>query len=224
MSDFPFTMIGFDLDGTLVDSNPDIGPSINHALALLGREAIPKEHTSKLIGGGAALMLERAFELTGGPVVEADFQRAHQAQQAYYEANIAVHTQPYEGCLVALDNLARLDCALAVVTNKRERFAVKLLEELGLTSLFACILGGDSLGTERAKPAPDMIHEAIRLCGRDGRFAMVGDSSYDVRAARAAGVPCTVFSFGYNDAPAHELGADAVLDHFDELVPALHRL
>lgn len=224
MSDFPFTMIGFDLDGTLVDSNPDIGPSINHALALLERETIPTEHTSKLIGGGPNLMLQRAFELTGGPVEDADFQRAHQAQQAYYEANIAVHTRPYEGCLVALEDLARLDCTLAVVTNKRERFAVKLLEELGLTSRFACILGGDTLGTDRAKPAPDMIHEAIRLCGRDGRFAMVGDSSYDVRAARAAGVPCAVFSFGYNDAPAHELGADAVLDHFDELVPALNRL
>lgn len=224
MDAFPFSMIGFDLDGTLVDSNPDIGPSINHALALLGREAIPTEHTVRLIGGGAGMMLRRAFELTGGPVAEDEFEQASRAQQAYYEANIAVHTAPYEGCLTALDHLADLGCSLAVVTNKREKFALKLLDALGMSSRFACILGGDTLGSDRSKPAPDMIYEARRRCGRDGRFAMVGDSSYDVRAARAAGAPCAVFSFGYNDAPAHELGADAVLDHFDELVPALRAL
>jgi len=224
MDAFPFSTIGFDLDGTLVDSNPDIGPSINHALGLLGREAIPTEHTYRLIGGGPGLMLQRAFDFTGGPVPDDEFEQARQAQQAYYEANIAVHTAPYEGCLTALDRLADLGCSLAVVTNKREKFALKLLDELGMSSRFACILGGDTLGTERSKPAPDMIHEAARRCGRGGRFAMVGDSSYDVRAARAAGVPCAVFSFGYNDAPAHELGADAVLGHFDELVPALRAL
>lgn len=224
MADFPFTMVGFDLDGTLVDSNPDLGPSINHALAQLGREAIPTDQTRSLIGGGARMMLQRAMELTGGLVSDAEFEQAWQTQQDYYFENIAVHTAPYEGCLETLDRLAELGCTLAVVTNKKESFARKLLEALGMTSRFAAILGGDTLGLERSKPEPDMIHEAVQRCGRAGRFAMVGDSSYDVRAARAAGVPCAIFSFGYNDAPAHELGADVVLDHFDELVPALERL
>jgi len=224
MTTFPFAAIGFDLDGTLVDSNRDLAPSINHALGLFGREVIAPENTRKLIGGGARLMLQRAFDLTGGALGDDDFERAHEAQQAFYGDHIADLTQPYPGCLDALDRLASLGCRLAVVTNKSEHFAVALLDALGMSGRFACILGGDTLGRERAKPAPDMIHEAITRCECDGRFAMVGDSSYDVRAARAAGVPCAVFSFGYNDAPAHELGADAVLDHFDELVPMLERL
>ncbi len=224
MTEFPFTMVGFDLDGTLVDSNPDIGPSINHAITQFGREAIPVSETFRLIGGGARLMLSRALDLTGGPLPEDEFEEAHRLQQSYYEANIAVHTQPYPGCLDTLDRLAQLGCTLAVVTNKRESFAVKLLEELDMAARFACILGGDTLGPGRSKPEPDMIEEAIRRCERYGRFAMVGDSSYDVRAARAAGVPCAIFSFGYHDAPPETLGADALLHHFNELVPALRGL
>jgi phosphoglycolate phosphatase len=224
MTAFPFAAIGFDLDGTLVDSNRDLGPSINHALRLFGRDPIAPEDTRRLIGGGARLMLQRAFDLTGGPLADPDFEEAHAAQQAYYGDHIADLTEPYPGCLDALDRLAELGCRLAVVTNKSEHFAVRLLEELGMSARFTCVLGGDTLGRDRAKPAPDMILEAMRRCGSQGRFAMVGDSSYDVRAARAAGVPCLVFSFGYNDAPAHELGADAVLNHFDELAPALERL
>ena len=223
MSEFPFRIVGFDLDGTLVDSNRDLAPAINHALWMVGRAAIPPEATRKLIGGGARRMLERATELTGGTLPDDAFEAAFGELLVHYEAHIADNTVPYAGCLDAIDALLDRGCKLAVITNNIEVYSRKLLDALGMTSRFAAILGGDTLGPGRAKPAPDMIDTAILLCG-GGSFAMVGDSSYDVRAARNANVPVVALSFGYNDMPAAELGADAVIDHYDELIGALERL
>jgi phosphoglycolate phosphatase len=223
MADFPFAIVGFDLDGTLVDSNRDLGPAINHALAIGGRAGVPPEAVRQLIGGGSRLMFERALQITGGPLAEPEFEALYGELLTYYEAHIADHTIPYEGCIEALEELAGLGCTLAVVTNKLEVFARKLLAELGMGERFACILGGDTLGPGRAKPAPDMIDTAILMCG-GGRFAMVGDSSFDVNAAKAARVPVVALSFGYNDVPVHELGADAAIDHYRELLPALRQL
>jgi phosphoglycolate phosphatase len=227
MTDFPFAIVGFDLDGTLVDSNRDLGPAINHALTIGGRPGVPPEAVRQLIGGGSRLMFERALQITGGQLPEPEFEALYGEMLTYYEAHIADRTVPYEGCLEALDELASFGCTLAVVTNKLEVFARKLLTELGMIERFACILGGDTLGPGRAKPAPDMIDTAILMCAKDsevGRFAMVGDSSFDVNAARAADVPVVALSFGYNDVPVEDLGADAVVDHYRELVPALRRL
>lgn len=224
MNDFPFATVGFDLDGTLVDSNLDLGPAINHALRHIGREPVPSDRTRHLIGGGAARMLERALAITGGVLPKDEHDALFAVLLDYYHDHIADHTVPYDGCLASLDALSNLGVSLAVVTNKREDFARKLLRELGMADRFACILGGDSLGPGRAKPAPDLLHEAHRLCGGAGRFAMVGDSSFDTRAARAAGAPVVAVSFGYNDVPHHELDCDALIGHFDELVPALRAL
>ena len=223
MSDFPFQIIGFDLDGTLVDSNRDLAPAVNHALHLAGRPEIPADATRKLIGGGARRMLERAMDLTGGMPADDEFEALYAALLAHYEAHIADHTVPYPGCLEALDALLERGCKLAVLTNKIEVYSRKLLGALGMTDRFALILGGDTLGPGRAKPAPDMIDTAILMLG-GGSFAMVGDSSYDVRAAKNAMVPVVALSFGYNDMPVHELGADAVIGHYDELVGALEGL
>ena len=223
MAAFPFAIVGFDLDGTLVDSNRDLAPAINHALSPVARPAIPPEATRKLIGGGARLMLERACQLTGGALPEAEFEAIYGELQTHYAAHIADHTVPYPGCLEALDALLERGCKLAVITNKIEVNSRLLLDALGMTGRFSAILGGDTLGPGRAKPAPDMIDTAILMCG-GGRFAMVGDSSYDVRAARNARVPVVALSFGYNDMPVEDLGADAVIDHFDELVGALEGL
>ena len=223
MPGFPFRSIGFDLDGTLVDSVLDLAPAINHALGTVGRPLVSAEETRHLIGGGARRMLERAMEVTGGPLPEPEFEAAFAELLAHYEAHIADNTVAYPGCLDALDALAERGCRLAVVTNKIEAFACKLLAELGMLSRFDIVLGGDTLGPGRAKPAPDMIDTAILMAG-GGRFAMVGDSSYDVRAARNADVPVVALSFGYNDLPAHELGADAVIDRYDDLIPVLEKL
>jgi len=221
--DFPFQIVGFDLDGTLVDSNRDLAPAINHALATVGRPGVTPEETRFLVGGGARLMFERALEKTGGAVPEAEFEAAFGELLAHYEAHIADHTVPYPGCLEALDALLEKGCKLAVITNKIEVFSRKLLDALAMSDRFEVVLGGDTLGPGRAKPAPDMIDTAILMCG-GGTFAMVGDSTYDVRAARNAKVPVVALSFGYNDVPAAELGADAVIDRYDQLIPALAKL
>jgi phosphoglycolate phosphatase len=218
MNGYPFDIVGFDLDGTLVDTAGDLGVAVNHALALIGRAPVSEEETRNLIGGGSRKMLSRALERTGGGLPEDEFAELYRELLAKYEANIAVRSRPYPGCLEALDALAT--AKLAVVTNKPEYLAVSLLDALGMSGRFASVLGGDTLGPGRGKPAPDMIVETISCCG-GGRFAMVGDSSFDVRAAKAAGKPCVALSFGYNDMPVIELGADAVIDHYDELVPAL---
>jgi len=223
MTDFPFQIVGFDLDGTLVDSNRDLAPAINHALHLAGRPEVTPEATRKLIGGGARRMLERAMEVTGGPLPDDEFEAAYGELQLHYAAHLADNTVPYPGCLDALDALLDRGCKLAVITNKIEVNSRLLLEALGMTSRFSAILGGDTLGPGRAKPAPDMIDTAILMCG-GGTFAMVGDSTFDVRAARNAKVPVVALSFGYNDLPAAELGADAVIDRYDQLVDALLRL
>ena len=223
MSDFPFDIILFDLDGTLVDSARDLAPAVNHALTTIGRDTISEATTRNCIGGGTDMMLEKALDATGGQVDEATYARLLQALLDHYWANIAMNTVPYPGCLAALELLADKGCKLAVCTNKSEKPARELLDALEMTGRFDAIFGGDTLGRERAKPAPDMLHAAIAACG-GGRAAMIGDSTYDVRAGKAAGLPVVTTRFGYHDVPLAELGGDAMIDHFDELVAVLEAL
>lgn len=222
MATFPFEVVGFDLDGTLLDTHEDLAAAVNHALALAGRTPVPASEVRKLVGGGARLMLERALTMTGG-IPEDDFPRLHAELLAFYEANIAIHTRLFSGGLAMLEGLAARGAKLAVVTNKLEGLAVKLFDELALADRFFTIIGGDTLGIERRKPKPDMIEEMMRRAG-GGRAVYVGDSSFDTGAARAAGLPCVACSFGFNDLPLDQLGATATIDHFDELIGVLEGL
>lgn len=222
MDDFPFDIVGFDLDGTLLDTHADLGAAVNHALERIGRPAVPAAEVRGLIGGGAKKMLERALTLTGG-IPEDEFPRLYEALLLYYEAHIAVRTRPYAGCEAMLDALAASGAKLAVVTNKKESLAVRLLDELGLSPRFFTIIGGDTLGPGRAKPAPDQLREMIAR-GGGGRAAYVGDTSFDTLAAKAAGLPSVLVSFGFLDGMPAEMGASAIIDHFDELLPVLARL
>jgi phosphoglycolate phosphatase len=223
MPDFPFDTIGFDLDGTLIDTAPDLSRALNHALSAIGRGPVSEATTREVIGGGTRAMLTRALERTGGTVAEDTFHQLYLDLIDHYERHTSQHSAPYPGCLAALDELEARGCRLAVVTNKQEHLARKLLDELGLSHRFDAILGGDTLGPGRSKPSRDMLDEAKRRCGGT-RFAMVGDSSFDVRAARAAGAPVVVLTGGYHDGPPETLGADALIDGFDELVAALASL
>jgi phosphoglycolate phosphatase len=206
----------------LLDTHEDLGAAVNHALALAGRPPVPLAQVISLIGGGAKKMLERALAVTGG-ATDADFAQLYRELLSFYTANIATHTRLYPGGETMLDDLAARGAKLAVVTNKLEALARKLLDELGLTPHFATIIGGDTLGLGRGKPAGDMIDEMVARLG-GGRAAFVGDTTYDIRAARSAGVPCVAVSFGFHDLPPSELGADAVINHFGELIPALMQL
>jgi phosphoglycolate phosphatase len=222
MDNFPFAIVGFDLDGTLLDTHEDLAAAVNHALALIGRGSVPVSEVRNLVGGGAKLMLERALTLTGG-IPEVGFARLYEELLRFYEDNIAIHTRLYPGGAAMLDDLTKRGVKLAVATNKLERFAVKLFDALGLTDRFYTIIGGDTLGPGRGKPKPDMLEEMIERAG-GGRAAFVGDTTFDTGAARAARLPSIAVSFGFNDLPMDQLGATAVIDHFDELIPALEAL
>ncbi|MCB2047271.1 MAG: HAD-IA family hydrolase [Novosphingobium sp.] len=223
MLQIPFEIVGFDLDGTLLDTHGDLGEALNHALRKGGREPVAMDEVRDLIGGGGRRMLERALERDGGPSDEATINALHRDLLAHYEENIAVHSRLFPGGAEALDALAAEGIKLAVVTNKLERLALRLLDELDLSHRFATVLGGDSLGPGKAKPAPDLLHEMEARCG-GGRAAFVGDTTYDTRAARAAGLPSIALDFGYNDMAPADLGADAVISHYDELAAALSAL
>lgn len=219
---FPFAIVGFDLDGTLLDTSGDLAAAVNHALAADGRTPLPVERIMPMVGGGARHMIAQALAATGG-CDETDTDRLLEVLLQFYGANIAVHTRPFPGAIEAVDALRAAGVRCAVVTNKRERFAHDLLKSLGLFDRFTCVLGGDSLGEGRAKPCPDLILAMIERCG-GGTAAFVGDSIYDVKAARAAGLPVIACSFGFLQQPVETLGADAVIDSFGELTPALLRL
>lgn len=221
MKHFPFAIVGFDLDGTLLDTAADLGEAMNFALRSIGRPDVPAGQVRDLVGGGSRRMLERALALTGG-AEGVDMRQLHAMLLRHYEDNIAVHSRLFPGGEAMLDTLESRGATLAVVTNKFESLARKLLEKLGLAARFATIMGGDTLGTSRAKPAPDLLLEMVARSG-GGRAAYVGDTTFDTRAAQAAGLPCVAVSFGYNDLPPQELGADMIIGHFDELVPALER-
>ena len=216
MSDFPFDCLGFDLDGTLVDSAGDIAASVNAALAAIGRAPLSVEAVRPMIGGGSRILLERVLAASGDG---AALDRIYPILLAYYDAHMTDLTRPYPGAVAALDTLRARGVTLAVVTNKREAFAVKLLRELGLADRFACVIGGDSPGLAAPKPDRAPIDLMIARCGAH-RAAFVGDSVYDVDAACAADVPVALFS---PDGAAVR-GASAAFAHYSDLIATLERM
>jgi phosphoglycolate phosphatase len=221
MTDF-FDIVGFDLDGTLFDTAADIAAAANHGLASIGRPPLPIDTLKPMIGLGGLHLMGEALLATGG-CAPGELERLFPEWLAYYEANIANETRPFPGLIEAMDALDARGVKIAIVTNKRERFAVKLVEELGLTHRFATVIGGDTMGRGNAKPSPLPVLEMIRRCG-GGRTAFVGDSIFDMQAAKNAGVPSIACAFGFLTGPVEELGADAVIAHYGELIPALERL
>ena len=222
MNDIPFDAIGFDLDGTLLDTHADLGAAVNHALKLAGFEEVPINSSKDLIGGGAKIMLARAVEAQGG-MPEEEFRPLYKRMLAYYGENNTVHSRAYPGVEATLDTLAKRGVRMAVVTNKFESFAKSILSQLGLADRFETVIGGDTMGKGRAKPEPYPVIEARERLG-DGRVACVGDSSYDIAAARAAAAPVILAAYGYCDKPVDEMQADGVIHRFDELPGVLASL
>jgi phosphoglycolate phosphatase len=220
MPSLRFRTIAFDLDGTLVDTARDIAAALNHALTGLGRQALPLDQVRGMVGHGGRVLLERGLAATGG-MNEAALADGFAAFIRYYDTHVCAHSRPYAGVAQALDALRDQGIALAVCTNKPERLARGLIDALGWRDRFAAVVGGDTLAA--VKPDPAMLHLAVERAG-GGPAAMIGDSIVDVQTARAAGLPCIAVSFGFADRPADRLGADAVIDSFDELLPALARL
>lgn len=223
MSAFPFEVVGFDLDGTLLDTAGDLAHAVNHALSLEGRAPLSIPTVRSFVGGGARRLLLKSLEVTGEDVSPPRFEHLHAELLQYYEANIAVETCLFPGGEAMLDELASRGVKIAVVTNKLERFALSIFAQMGLSERFVTVIGGDTLGQGKAKPAPDLLNLMLERVGTTNA-AYVGDTKFDTLAAKAAGLPCVAVSFGFNDAPPAELGAVAVIDHFDQLIPTLEQI
>ena len=220
MTDIPFDVVAFDLDGTLADTAPDLAAALNHTLAALGRETVPTESVRHLVGHGAKALLRKGLAATG----EAPEELVEQGFPVfidYYGRNICEGTKAYPDVEAALDRLVAQGIAVAMCTNKPEELTHRLLDALGWSSRFEVIVGGDTLPVKKPDPAP--LHEAIARAG-GGRSAFVGDSITDADTARAARIPFVAVSFGFSDRPAEKLGADAVIDDYRELVGVLERL
>jgi phosphoglycolate phosphatase len=216
MAGFPFDVVAFDLDGTLADTAPDLAASLNHVLGELGRPRVDPESVRRMVGHGAKALLRKAIgdderAVAHGLPLYLDF----------YAANICVGTRCYPAVEETMDALAARGVKLAICTNKPQRLTYKLVDALGWTGRFAAIVGADTLPVSKPDPLP--LLEAIARAG-GGRAAYVGDSITDAETARAAGVPFVAVSFGFSDRPVAQLGADAIIDSYADLIPALERL
>jgi phosphoglycolate phosphatase len=222
MAQFPFQLVGFDLDGTMFDTSGDLGAAVNYVMRELGRDEIPLNEVPVLVGKGARVMLDRALDRSGGSSEEL-LDTWLPRLIDFYADNLTRHTRPYPGLLDALEALAAEGVRLAICTNKREGLARGILKELDLGDRFVAVVGGDTLGPGHLKPLPDLVLEMVRQAG-GGTAAFVGDTFNDIDAAKAANIPSVAVTFGFSDRPVDSLGADAMIDHYDELVPALKRL
>lgn len=208
-------LIIFDLDGTLADSAADIAVALNYSLAPFGLEKISVERTVGLIGEGTTRLIEK---VTGGrkEIMEEVLKRFLE----YYSEHLCVFTKAYPGVRAVLLKLSGY--RKAVISNKREQLSKRLLERLGLLSYFDLVLGSDSV--EERKPSPKPVFRALDFfSARAGEAVIVGDSAYDIEAAKAAGVKSIAVTYGYGDGLSLDK-ADLKIGSIEELLPAIGRL
>ncbi|CAO3417815.1 HAD-IA family hydrolase [Azospirillum doebereinerae] len=221
----PFSTLVFDLDGTLIDSAPDMTRVLNRTLAHFDRPPLTEAQVRTMVGDGSAMLVRQAFAATGAPLAD---ETAVQPVLRHYLDTYFDDEQPsvlYPGVTETLTALAESGVRLGLCTNKPERISRKLLDALGLAPLFGAVAGGDTLPVKK----PDGRHVAwvLEQLGADlaaPRAAMVGDNGNDVKAARGAGIPVVAMSYGYPRMPVADLGADLVLDRFADLPAGLERL
>lgn len=220
MTRIPFEVVGFDLDGTLIDSSADLAAGVNHALTSIGLPSHSVAEVKGFVGKGVKIMLERALRASGD-YSEARLDALRPIFAEYYAAHLTIHSRPYPGAVAALETLAARGTRVALCTNKSEQFTLPLLDQLGLTGHFSAIVCGDTLGPGVLKPDPAPVRAMVERAG-GGRAVFIGDTSHDVEAAHAAGLASIAVRFGFVDA-ADALGADAILDGYPHLVPLLER-
>lgn len=216
-------LIVFDLDGTLVDTAPDLISALNFVLEREGVPPLPSQSARNMIGAGARRLIERGLEREGRTVRADEVARMTADFIAYYEAHIAEESRPFDGLEAALDQLSARGFCLAVCTNKLEGLSRRLLDQLGLTARFAAICGADTFGV--SKPDPAILRQTVARAGAElSASIMVGDAGTDIGVARRAGVPVIGVSFGYTDVPIAELKPDRLIHHLSELPSAVEQL
>ena len=209
-------LIIFDLDGTLADTAPDLLATLNRIIGPHGIDPVLRLNLGHLVGQGARVMIQRAFEDNGRDLADDLLDNLFDQFLEDYSANIAVHTKLFEGVEAAMDNLQAMGYGFAVCTNKTEALARQLLSELKIQHRFDAITGRDTFPF--CKPDGRHILETVSLASADkNQSIMIGDSVTDTTAAKNAGISSVVVSFGYSSQPVTELAADRIIDHFEEL-------
>ncbi|MCZ8180630.1 MAG: phosphoglycolate phosphatase [Rhizobium sp.] len=214
------TTIVFDLDGTLIDTAPDLVESLNHTIAARDLAPVGYEDLTHLVGQGARVMIQRAFALRNTPLAEDDIPALLDRFIDHYQAGMPGKSRPYPGLIEALDRLKAAGYRLAVCTNKMERLAIPLIDRLELASYFATVAGGDTFAFRKPDPA-HILATVERAGGKSDKVLMIGDSINDILAARNGSIPSIAVPFGYSDVPVETLGASHIISHFDELTVEL---
>src|SRR3974390_3161419 len=212
--------IVFDLDGTLVDTAPDLVETLNVIFAREGLAPVPYGPARNLVGGGARAMIVHGVEAEGLSLPPEKLERMFVDFIAHYTEHVADKSRAFPGLTDALDELAGRGFQFAVCTNKLERLSVLLLDQLKLADRFVAICGQDTFGVQ--KPDPEILRRTIAAAGGTmQRAVMIGDSITDIRTARAAGIPIIAVDFGYSDRPIAEFGPDRTISHYAELPASL---
>ena len=213
----------FDLDGTLVDTAPDLINALNFVLDREGLPPVPLHSARNMIGAGARRLIERGLELEGRAASVGDITRLTDDFIAYYAEHIADVSRPFEGLESALDDLGTRGYRFAVCTNKLEWLSKLLLDRLGLSARFSAICGADTFGI--SKPDPAILQQTVARAGGDMFSAiMVGDAGPDIGVARRAGIPVIGVAFGYAEVPIADLKPDRLIHHMDQLPAAVESL
>ncbi|SMF68206.1 phosphoglycolate phosphatase [Xaviernesmea oryzae] len=213
-------LVIFDLDGTLIDTAPDLIDSLNHTIEAASLAPVTFDDLTHLVGQGVRVMIRRAFELRKTPLDEPTAERLFGRFMEHYEAHMPGKSRPYAGVVECLDRLSSAGMRFAICTNKAEQLAFPLIEKLGLSDRFAAITCGDTFSVR--KPDARHIFGTIERAGGDPAASlMVGDSVNDILAARNAGIPSIAVSFGYSDVPVDKLDPDHVIGGYGELTADL---
>lgn len=214
----PATFV-FDLDGTLVDTAPDLVGALNVVLALEELKPVSTDELRHLVGHGARALIQRGLNARGRAVSEARFEDLVRAFLSHYELHIADESGLYPDVENVLNDLAHAGHRLAVCTNKPEKLSLLLLEKMGLLPRFAAVCGADTFPVR--KPDPAHLTGTIAQAGGDARHAvMIGDSRTDRETASNAGIPCILLDYGYSDVPARDLMPEALISHFADVPKA----
>lgn len=215
-----FDAVVFDLDGTLIDTAPDILAYLNDMLFELGRPGLELDAVRSMIGDGVRRLLIHGLEASGGVPDNLDIEPLFHRYLARYTADPVRFGRLYPGVVGALQALTSADMRLGVCTNKPQAPTDTLLARLDLDRHFRAMIGGDALPVNKPDPA-HLLAVLDHLNVTPGRAALIGDSATDLKTARAAGTPCILVTFGYTAIPASDLGADGLIDHFGDLIPTL---
>ena len=206
----------FDLDGTLVDTAPDLAAATNHVLSSEGRRPVTMDEIRVMVGQGARRLIERGFAATGAPLEPQRLEPLYKRFVDHYMDHIADESRLFPGVADLVARCRASGLALAVCTNKLEAMSVSLIAAMGLAQDFPVIIGPDTIGIAKPDPAP-YLEACWRLGLEASETLMIGDSETDILTARAAGVPVIAVSFGYTDRPVASFSPDHIIDHFDEV-------